>query len=282
MSTVKSKISSVPRADLAASDGGWRWALSDAWTVARRDMLQLIRQPGVLIGVLVWPVVMVIMFAYVFGGAMMVPDGGNYREYLMPGMFVMTVAFGFINTAVRVVEDKEKGVTDRFRSMPMSPSAVVIGRSIADMVFSSIELALLVICGLVVGWQTHTGFASTMAGIGLLYLLRFALIWVGIFLGMAMPSVQAVTNLYGLAFPFTMFANTFVSPEFMPGWLGAISAWNPLSSTASATRELWGNPGVASGSWVEDNAMMLSVVWPLVLIAIFLPLSVRKYRALSK
>jgi ABC-2 type transport system permease protein len=259
-----------------------RLALADGWIVARRDLLHWLRNPTQVLWGLLFPIVSVVMFGYVFGSSMTVAGGGDYREFLMPGLFVMTIAFGFAETAIAITTDAGRGVTDRFRSMPMAPSAVVLGRSMADLANGVLNLALLVLCGLAVGWSWHEGPGGALAAVGLLLLLRFGLIWVGIWLGLVAKSPEAVGAMYGLLFPVTMIANTFASPELMPAWLGAIAAWNPLSATASATRELFGNPGLGGGSWIAEHALPMAVVWPLVLVAVFLPLSVRRYRRLSR
>ena len=200
----------------------------------------------------------------------------------MPGMFAMTMMFGIGETATGVATDAAKGVTDRFRSLPMSQVGVVAGRSLADMVNAAHGIALLVGCGLAVGWRWHGGLGRALAAVGLLLLLRFAFSWVGIWLGLALPSPEAVAAMYGLLFPVTMIANTFVAPELMPGWLGVIADWNPLSATVTGTRELFGNPGSGGGSWVAEHALGMAVAWPAALVAVFLPLSVRQYRHLSR
>jgi ABC-type multidrug transport system permease subunit len=164
----------------------------------------------------------------------------------------------------------------------MSRSGVVLGRSIADILNSTLDLVVLMACGLVVGWQWHNGFGNVLLAVALLLLLRFAVIWAGIYIGLLLSSAEAGAVIWGLLFPITMIANTFVSPEMMPGWLGAVAEWNPLSATVGAIRELFGNPGMAGPSWAAQHYTLLAVVWPLVLLAIFLPLSVRRYRRLSR
>jgi ABC-type multidrug transport system permease subunit len=171
---------------------------------------------------------------------------------------------------------------DRFRSMPMAPSAVVVGRCIAGMVYSAASLAIMVACGLVVGWRWRGTGGEALAAIGLLLLLRLAFLWVGIFLGLKAKSPEMVNSVYGLLYPVTMLSNAFVAPELMPGWIGAIADWNPLSSTITATRRLFGNPGVEASGWLADNAIPMAVVWPLIITAVFLPLAVRAYQKLSR
>jgi ABC-2 type transport system permease protein len=258
------------------------WAMSDCWTIVRRGLLHLVRQPSNIAWQLGFPVVSVLLFGYVFGSAMSVPGGGDYREFLMPGMFGMTMAFGFMNTAYLVVLDKTKGITDRFRSMPMASSAVVTGRGVGDLLGAGLDLVILGLTALVVGWRPDGGVAATLAAFGLLLLLRFALIWVGVLLGLMVPNEEMAGNLFALAFPFAMISSAFVAPSLMPGWLGTIAAWNPVSATVTASRELFGNPVASGGTWIEQHAMLMAIVWPLVLTAIFLPLAIHRFQRLSR
>lgn len=264
-----------------------RWTIADAWTVARRDLIHWFRQPFGIIVTLLFPVMLVLMFGYLFGGAISLPGGnavggGDYREFLMPGMFAMTMAFGLEATMVSVSTDAARGVTDRFRSMPMAPSAVVLGRSIADMLSSALGLSVMVACGLVIGWRWHESVGQALLAVGLLLLLRFSLLWVGTFLGLMVESPEAVAAVQILIWPVLFLSNTFVAPETMPSWLGAISEWNPLSATVAATRELFGNPGWGGETWIAQNSLLMAVLWPIVIFAVFFPLSVRRYRHLSR
>jgi ABC-2 type transport system permease protein len=259
-----------------------RWAASDAWIVARRDLAHWVRQPAPIIVGLLFPILMVLMFGYLLGGGMALPGGADYREFLLPGMFAMTMLFGIEATMTAVTTDAARGVTDRFRSMPMAPSAVVAGRSIADMLNSLLGLVIMLVCGLLVGWQWRNGIASALLAVGLLLLLRFAVLWFGIYLGLVARSPQAVVSVQILIWPFLFLSNVFVAPETMPSWLGAIAQWNPLSATVSACRELFGNPGWAAVSWVDHNAVLMAVAWPVALLAIFFPLAVRRYQRLQR
>lgn len=189
--------------------------------------------------------------------------------------------FGIGETMVAVVTDNARGVTDRFRSMPMTRSGVVAGRSLADLISATLDLSILVVRGLAVGWRWHNSMGEALAAVGLLLLLRFSVIWVGVYLGLLVRTPEAANNLYALLFPITMLANTFVSPSQMPDWLGVIAEWNPLSLTVAATRELFGNPGMESGSWIDENALLMAILWPLLQIAVFMPLSVLRFRRIS-
>jgi ABC transporter DrrB family efflux protein len=258
-----------------------RWTLADGWAVTQRGLAHWARQPFVVALGLLFPLMITLMFGYLFGGAMSVP-GGGYFEYLMPGMFALTMLFGIESTSIAMTSDASKGVTDRFRSMPMSPSAVVVGRCGTDMVYSAAGLAVLIGAGLLVGWRAHGSVAGSAAAVGLLLLLRFAFLWVGIFLGLVIRNPEAVVAVQVLVWPVGFLSNAFVAPETMPGWLGTVAGWNPISATAAATRELFGNPGWGGDSWPARHALAMSVGWPVLLSAVFLPLSVWRYRRLSR
>jgi ABC-2 type transport system permease protein len=258
------------------------WTLADAWTITRRDLQHWRLQPGPVILGWFFPIMIVLMFGALFGGAITVPAGGSYFDFLMPGMFTMTMLFGLETTMMAVTTDAARGVTDRFRSMPMSASAVVLGRCLADMLNSVVGLAIMIAAGVLLGWRWHGSLGAALAGVGLLLLLRFALLWIGIYIGLIAKGPEAVASVQILVWPVSFLSNIFVDPSTMPAWLGLIADWNPLSVTASAVRQLFMNPGSQGGSWIAEHALLLAVVWPLLLIAIFLPLSARKYRKLSR
>ncbi|MFI0981171.1 ABC transporter permease [Streptomyces sp. NPDC021093] len=262
--------------------GRLRWAVVDGWNVARRSLTGYQRQPVAILWQLGFPIISVLLYGFVFGAAMVVPGGGDYKEFLMPGMFASTMAFGFMNTTMAVVTDASKGVVDRFRSMPMAPSAMSTGRGLADLLIACAELIILALTALAIGWRAGGTVLETLSAFALLLLLRFSLIWVGVWLGLLIPTPEAAGGLYAVAFPLTMISSIFVAPSLMPGWLGVVAAWNPVSSTVTATRELFGNPVASGGSWVEENAVLMGVVWPLVVTAVFLPLAVRRFQRLSK
>lgn len=258
------------------------WAVADAWTMVWRQLLYYVRQPTTILWQLGFPIVSVLLFVYVFGSAMSIGGGADYTSFAMPGMFAMTMAFGFMNTAYAVVLDKEKGVTDRFRSMPMAPSAVVAGRGVGDVLGAAVDLLVLAVIAVVIGWRSNGSLLETLYAFLLLLLLRFALIWIGIYLGLGVKNSEAAGNLFAVAFPFGMISSVFTPPSMMPDWLGFIAMWNPVSSTATAIRELFGNPAAVGNSWIEQNALLMAVVWPLLITAVFLPLAVRRYQRLAR
>ncbi|MFD8558656.1 ABC transporter permease [Streptosporangium canum] len=256
--------------------------LSDGWVIARAHLLHWVRNPTAILSGLLYPIVMVLLFGYVFGSAMAVAGAGeNYREYLMPGMFGQTMAVGITTTLIVVTTEASRGVTDRYRSMPVSQTGVVLGRAVSDMASSTLELTILIACGMAVGWSWHNGPLNALAAMGLLLLLRFSLIWVGIFAGLKLTP-EAASASWMIMLPLTMVANTFVSPAQMPGWMGALAEWNPLSATVAACRQLFGNPGFTGESWAAQHAVPLAVAWPVAITLVFLPLSARAYRRLSR
>ena len=259
-----------------------RWSAADAWAVTGRDLAHWARQPATLVLNLAFMVMVVLLFGYLFGGAMTVPGGGSYREFLMPGMFALSMLFGIESTMVAVTTDAARGVTDRFRVMLMARSAVVAGRSAADMLNSVLGLAVLLGCGLAIGWRWHGSVADTLAAVGLLLLLRFALVWVGVYLGLLVRNPEAVVAVQILVWPLGFLSNAIAPTATMPSWLGALAEWNPVSATASATRELFGNPGWGGASWADQHALLLAVAWPLLILAVFLPLTVHRWQRLSR
>ncbi|MFF5178741.1 ABC transporter permease [Micromonospora sp. NPDC000316] len=258
-------------------------AVTDGWTMTRRNMIHVVRAPEELILYFSLPIMFVLVFGYVFGSGMQVPGGGNYREFLLPGVFVMTMLYGLGATATGVALDLSRGVVDRFRSMPMARSALLAGRSAADLIRALLEMSTLLVCGLLVGWQWRDGVGRALLAVGLLLLLRVAITWAGIYLALLVRNPDTVgVIVFPAAFPLTALSNVFVAPELMPRWIGAIAEWNPLSATVAAIRHLFGNPGLGGDSWPAENAIMLAVLWPVVLIAVFAPLAVRRYRRLSR
>jgi ABC transporter DrrB family efflux protein len=258
-----------------------RWAVVDAVAVAGRDVAHWRRRPAaVLVGAL-FPVLLLLMFVYLLGGGMVVPGGGDYRDFLVPGMLALAMVFGVEATMTAVVTDTARGITDRFRSLPMAPSAVVAGRCLADMLSSVVGLTVLVAAALAIGWRP-AGLRPALAAVGLLLLLRLAFLWIGIYLGLLTRDPGAVVAVQILVWPFAFLSNAFVAASAMPGWLSTIAEWNPVAGTVTAVRELLGSPVGSGGGWATEHAMLLAVLWPVVLTAVFAVLSVRRFQGLSR
>lgn len=264
------------------------WAARDCWTIVLQEFTHLIRQPSTFAWQIGFPVVMVLMFVYVFGSAMDVTGQGageGYVDFAMPGMFAMTMALGFMDTAYAVTHNKEKGFMDRFRSMPMSSSAPVTGRAVSDVIRAAIDLGVIAGVALLIGWRSGGSLGATLAAFVLLLWLRLALIFVGIFLGLCIKNTETAGMLFAVAFPLGFISSVFTPPEMMPGWLGAIAAWNPVSSTATAIRELFETQGIEylePAYWIDGHAVGAAIIWPAVIMAVFLPLAVRQFKSLSR
>ncbi|MFF2943309.1 ABC transporter permease [Streptomyces niveus] len=255
------------------------WVITDSWTMTRRELAHWRRQPVQVVVGLVFPVMLLLMFGYLMGAGRGVE--GEYMGFLVPGMLALTMVFGLESTMLAVTQDLGKGVIDRFRSLPMATSAVLVGRSVADMMQSALSLVVMIGVGFALGWRWHGGTAALLGAVGLLLLLRFAMLWLGIHLAMVAGKPEMVQAVQILVWPIGFFSNAFATPESMPGWLGAAVEWNPLSATAAAVRDLAGVPGQLSGSWPAEHAHLLAVGWPVVLIALFFPLAVGRFRRLS-
>lgn len=267
----------------------WGWTIHDGLVVARRNIIQSFRIPEALFFSLVQPVIFVLLFAYVFGGAIPIPgadgaaapDATEYRNYLMPGIFGQTVAFAAAASTVGLAEDMQKGLIDRFRALPMSPPAVLLGRTLADALRQILVLTVLSITGFIVGWRISDGIPNAILAYLLLLLFAYTVAWIGAWIGLSVPNTETA-NTAGLIwlFPLTFLSNAFVPITALPSWLQTFAAFNPISSLVLATRELFGNPtGIQPDYWSLQNPILYTVISCLVLIAIFAPLAVRKYRS---
>src|SRR5688572_2061775 len=183
-------------------------------------------------------IMFVVLFAYVFGGAIPLPGGGSYREYLMPGIYIQTLAFASITTAIAVTDDMAKGLIDRFRSLPMARSAVLSGRTVSDVVYNAGILVVLMLSGLVVGWRVHGTVAEFFLAVGLMLFFTFAMAWIGVLIGLTVPSVEVGQQLgFLIVFPLTFVSNAFVPPSTLPDSLQPIAEWNPFTTLVAATRD---------------------------------------------
>jgi ABC-2 type transport system permease protein len=256
-------------------------ALTDGWVVTKRNLIKIKRIPDLLIFSTIQPIMFVVLFAYVFGGSIAIP-GVNYREYLMAGIFTQTVAFGSGITAIGLADDLQKGIIDRFRSLPMSRAAVLIGRTTSDLLNNVFVLLIMVICGLAVGWRIHTEPAEAAVGFVVLLLFGYAMSWVAAVIGLSVSSVEVAQSAgFIWMFPLTFVSSVFVASASLPGWLQPVAEWNPISAVALTMRDSWGNAGsaVARGDgFPASHPLMLSLLWILGIIAVFMPLAISRYR----
>ncbi len=264
--------------------GGIRQAIGDGMIIAVRNLKRVPRIPELAIFAILQSIMFVLLFAFVFGGAIPLPGGGSYREFLIPGIFAQTVVFAAATTAIGICEDINKGLMDRFRSLPMARSAVLSGRAVFDVVYQSGILVVLMVSGLAVGWRVHNGVPEFLAGVGLLLLFVFAMSWVGIWFGTMVPTVEVANQVaFTVILPITFLSNVFVPPETLPGILQPVAEWNPTSTLTAATRELWGNPSpYASSGFPAEEPALLTLIWIVVIVAVFAPLAVMRYRSMSR
>jgi ABC-2 type transport system permease protein len=258
--------------------------VSDALVMTWRQLLQTIRVPDLLVFATIQPIMFVLLFAYVFGGAIPISDG-NYKEYLVPGIFVQTVAFTTIATSIGLAEDLKRGLIDRFRSLPMARSAVLFGRTLGDSARNILVLFVMSVCGLIVGWRIRDGVLDAIAAYALILFFAYGMSWVGAFFGMIVSSPEAANNLgFIWLFPLTFVSNLFVPVEGMPDWLQTVAEWNPISAIAAAVRDLFGNPTAPTPGDLPfplEHAVPVSIGWCVLILAVFVPLSVRRYRNTS-
>ncbi|MEJ6761576.1 MAG: ABC transporter permease [Candidatus Planktophila sp.] len=257
-------------------------AINDVAIITRRQLLLLSRVPEVLIFSTIQPVMFVLLFRYVFGGSIATGQPGGYVQLLMPGIFVQTVAFTLAGTASGLAEDMKKGLIDRFRSLPISQSALVVGRTLGDSLLNIVVLAVMGTAGYIVGWRPSSGFASI--GLGFIFLLFFgyALSWVGVLVGLSAKDARVVQNVsFIVTFPLTFLSNAFAPTTGMPRALQYFAEWNPVSTMVAACRQLFGLEnqfGATAGSFPSEHPLITSLFYMFVIMAIFIPLSVRKYR----
>lgn len=261
------------------------WAVRNVEVLTRRSLARVKREPELLSQVTIQPIMFTLLFAYVFGSAIHLGGaGGSYHEYLVGGMFGTGLAGTAPGTAVALTKDMSTGLVDRFRSLPMSRSAVLAGRTLADLLTQVLALVVTAAVGLGIGWRVHTGPGDVIAAIALTLLFGYAMSWAGACLGMALRSPEAAQQIGFVAFlPLLFISNAFVPTQGMPPGLRTIANWNPISAIAAAARHLFGNPNPAASihSWPMQHPELAVIAWSVAMIAVFAPLAVRLYRRKS-
>ncbi|MGW1867987.1 ABC transporter permease [Streptomyces mauvecolor] len=283
MSAVTGAVKSgapIPRGGIAGS-------VRDSLVVARRNIIRMTRIPEIVLFGLIQPIMFVVLFTYVFGGSISVggsTDPKLYKEFLMAGIFAQTVTFATAGAGAGIADDMHKGLIDRFRSLPMARGAVLTGRTLADLVQTALTLMVLAVVALLVGWRTHENIGKVLCGFLLLLLLGYAFSWIGALIGLSVRTPEAATS-GGLIwlFPLTFISNAFVPVTGMPSFLQHVAEWNPFSATVAGARELFGNtmpnvPKSITGAWPMEHPVLASIIWSVLIIAVFRTLAVRKYR----
>ena len=257
-----------------------RWLVSDSLALARRNLAHVRQIPEKLLDVTLQPLMFVLLFAYVFGGVIHVPDG-SYREYLVGGILIQTLAFGMMGPGVAIATDLGEGIVDRFRSLPTSRAAYLVGHFLAELAAVILALVVLTASGLIVGWRIHTDVAHAAAGFGVLALFAFAMLWVGLLLGVLARSPDAVMGVaFLIVFPLTFLANAFVPADGLPSGLREVAEYNPVSTLVAAARTLFGNPTAlpAHAPWPLEHPVAGSLLYCAALLAVAVPLCVWRFQ----
>lgn len=249
--------------------------------MVRRSLIHTKRMPEMLSDVTIQPIMFVLLFAFVFGASMPVPGGGSYASYLLPGIMGQTIVFTAFIVSTGITADVDKGIVDRFRSLPIDRTSYLLGRAIASLLHSSIGIVVMSLTGLAIGWRIHTNVLDGLLGYVLLLVFGFALIWFGVLIGSWLRSVEAVNGfMFSTLFPITFLSNAFVPTAPMAPWLRALAEWNPVSSLVQAMRQLWGNGPHAGpdAALPLQHPIISTLLWSLALTLIFAPLALRAYR----
>ncbi len=267
----------------AASAGARRSTfVRDSLVIARRGLLHMRRQPEALSDATIQPVIFVLLFAFVFGGAIGVPGGGSYKEFLMGGIFAQTIVFGAFGVGMALASDRTNGAIDRFHSLPIPRSSVLAGHAVAHLVRSLLPITFMTVTGFVVGWRIHAGVPDVLAAYGLMIAFSFAITWIGVLLGSLVPTPEGVQGIaFVVIFPITFVASTFVPTSTLPGVLRTVAEWNPTSALANALRDLFGNPGgvaPADAAWPVAHSIAYALLWTAGIVIVCAPVAVRAYQ----
>jgi ABC transporter DrrB family efflux protein len=258
-------------------------SITDGLIVGWRNLKRIPRIPELAIFAILQSIMFVLLFVFVFGGAIQIPGGGDYTPFLMPGIFAQTIVFAAATTAIGMTDDVNKGIIDRFRSLPMSRSAVLTGRTFSDVIYNAGILVVLMLTGFAVGWRVES-IPALIAGFLLLLFFAYGMAWLGVWLGLMVPTVEVAQQvIFTVLFPITFISNVFVPASTLPSWLQPVAEWNPTSTLTAALRELWGNPNPpVSTSLASTEPALVTILWVIVFIVIFAPLGVRRYRSMSR
>ena len=264
-----------------------RGVIHDVWVIARRGVTHMKRQPEALSDATIQPIMFVLLFGYVFGGAIDVPGGGSYREFLMGGIMAQTIVFTAFGVAMSIANDRKNQAVDRFRSLPIAKGAVLGGHTVANLLKSLLPIAIMSVTGLLVGWRIRGSVVDAVAGYLLMVAFAFAMIWIGVLLGSLVGTPEGVQGIAFVAlFPMTFIASTFVPVASMPGPLKVIAEWNPITTLSDGLRELFGNPNtptVAGDPWSIANPVAYTWLWIIGIVVVCAPLAVRLYsRSIAK
>jgi ABC transporter DrrB family efflux protein len=256
-------------------------AASDVWYMTRRNLVHISREPMQLSDVTVQPLLFTVLFVYLFGGAIPIPGGGRFVDFLLAGVLTLNLVTSTMGTAVGLSTDLHEGMVDRFRTLPMWHTAVLVGRSFADLLTSLLCALIVALAGLAVGWRPDASFISILGGFALVLLFAYSVSWMAACVGLNSKSPESAASFgFIVLFPLTMVSNSMVPTQHMPGWLQAITTWNPVSAVVAGTREMWGNPNPSAtiNAWPMQHSIEASILWSLVILALAAPLAAHLFR----
>jgi ABC transporter DrrB family efflux protein len=263
------------------SSGALVGRLSDVWAMTRRNLVHISREPMQLSDVTLQPLLFTILFVYIFGGAIPIPGGGSYVDYLLAGMLALNLVTSTMGTAVGLSTDLHEGLMDRFRALPMWRSAVLVGRTAADLLTSCICALIVALTGLAVGWRPGANYISIVGGFLIVLFFSYALTWIAAIVGLNSKSPESAASFgFIVLFPMTFVSIAMVPTQHMPGWLQAIANWNPVSAVVSATRVLWGNPNPSGHiqAWPMQHPIEAALIWTVLILAVAAPWAAHSFK----
>jgi ABC-2 type transport system permease protein len=250
--------------------------LSDVWAMTRRNLVHISREPMQLSDVTIQPVLFTVLFIYIFGGGIPIPGGGSYTDFVLAGLLALNLVTSTMGTAVGLSTDLHEGMIDRFRALPMWRAAVLVGRSIADLMTSCLCALIVALTGLAVGWRADANFFSIIGGFALVLFFAYSLTWIAACVGLNSKSPESAASFgFIVLFPLAFVSNAMVPTQHMPGWLQAIANWNPVSAVTAGARQLWGNPNPSSTipAWPMQHPVEASLIWSVLILALAAPLA---------
>ncbi len=266
---------------LRAPAGRWFGPLSDIWAMTRRNLVHISREPMQLSDVTIQPVLFTVLFVYIFGGAIPIPGGGSYTDYAIAGLLALNLVTSTMGTAVGLSTDLHEGMIDRFRALPMWRSAVLVGRSVADLMTACLCAFIVAIVGLAVGWRPESNLAGTVAGFLLVLLFAYALTWVAALVGLNSKSPESAASIgFIVLFPLAFISNAMVPTTHMPGWMQTIADWNPVSAVCAGARDLWGNPNPSASiqAWPMQHPVTAALLWSFAILAVAGPMAAHVFK----
>ncbi len=253
----------------------------DVWAMTRRNLVHISREPMQLSDVTIQPVLFTVLFIYIFGGGIPIPNGGSYKDFVLAGLLALNLVTSTMGTAVGLSTDLHEGMIDRFRTLPMWRAAVLVGRSIADLMTSALCAIIVALTGLAVGWRVDASFASVLGGFLLVLFFAYSLSWIAACVGLNSKSPESAASFgFIVLFPLAFVSNAMVPTQHMPGWLQAVANWNPVSAAAAGARHLWGNPNPSSTihAWPMQHPVEAALGWSVLILAVAAPLASHFFR----